>query len=69
MLMTVLENEPGPALDIVLLNAGAAIYVAGITTSLEQGVKKARIAIETGAALNKLHQLAEYSNQGKIFTN
>jgi anthranilate phosphoribosyltransferase len=69
MLMTVLENEPGPALDIVLLNAGAAIYVAGITTSLEQGVKKAKIAIETGAALNKLHQLAEYSNQGKIFTN
>ena len=69
MLMAVLENQPGPAMDTVLLNAGAAIYVAGITTSLEQGVKKAKIAIETGAAMNKLHQLAEYSNQDKIVTN
>ena len=69
MLIAVLENQLGPALDIVLLNAGAAIYVAGITASLEQGVKKAQIAIETGAAMNKLHQLAEYSNQDKVFTN
>ncbi len=69
MLLAVLENQPGPARDIVLLNAGAAIYVAGIADSLAQGIKQAKIAIETGAALNKLHQLIEYSNQDKVFTS
>ena len=68
MLIAVLENQPGPALDIVLLNAGAAIYVAGITSSLEQGIKHAKVAIETGAAMNKLHQLTEYTNRDKILT-
>ena len=63
MLIAVLKNQPGPALDIVLLNAGAAIYVSGIAASLDQGIKQAKIAIETGAALDKLRQLAESSNQ------
>lgn len=64
MLMSVLDNQPGPALDIVLLNAGAAIYVADVAESLAQGLEKARTAIETGAAKAKLRELVKFSNRG-----
>ena len=63
MLLSVLDNQPGPALDIVLLNAGAAIYVAGVAESLQQGVNQARVAVESGAAKAKLRQLVEFTNQ------
>jgi anthranilate phosphoribosyltransferase len=46
------------------MNAGAAIYVAGITTSLQAGIAKAAEVIDNGAALEKLNQLIECSNQG-----
>jgi len=65
MLLSVLDNQPGPALDIVLLNAGAAIYVAGMAEALPQGVNKARKAVKSGAARVKLRQLVEFSNRGK----
>jgi anthranilate phosphoribosyltransferase len=57
ILLAVLDNRPGPARDIVLLNAGAAIYVAGIAKDLWGGVAKAREAIESGAAKAKLDAL------------
>ncbi|SOD40481.1 anthranilate phosphoribosyltransferase [Nitrosovibrio sp. Nv4] len=63
ILMSVLDNQPGPALDVVMLNAGAAIYVAGVAESLKQGVEKARVAIECGAAKAKLLELVEFSNR------
>lgn len=63
MLISVLDNQPGPALDIVLLNAGAAIYVADVAESLAQGLEKARTAIETGAAKAKLRELVEFSSR------
>lgn len=63
MLISVLDNQPGPPLDVVLLNAGAAIYVAGLANSLEQGITKARAAIESGAARAKLRDLIEFSNR------
>lgn len=63
MLISVLDNQPGPPRDVVLLNAGAAIYVAGIADSLAQGVTKARAAIESGAARLKLRDLVEFSNR------
>lgn len=63
MLMAVLNNEPGPAFDVVVLNAGAAIYVAGVAESLEHGLEKARGAIETGAAKAKLMELVEFTNR------
>ncbi|KIO49700.1 anthranilate phosphoribosyltransferase [Nitrosospira sp. NpAV] len=63
MLISVLDNQPGPALDIVLLNAGAAIYVADVAESLAQGLEKARTAIETGAAKAKLRELVELSSR------
>ncbi|HEU4854896.1 MAG TPA: anthranilate phosphoribosyltransferase [Nitrosospira sp.] len=63
MLRAVLNNQPGPPRDIVLLNAGATIYVAGVADSLAQGVEKARAAIESGAAREKLRALVEFSNR------
>jgi anthranilate phosphoribosyltransferase len=57
----VLDNMPGPALDIVLLNAGAAIYVAGIAASFERGIELARAAIAEGKAKEKLDALVQYS--------
>jgi anthranilate phosphoribosyltransferase len=47
----------GPKRDIILANAGAAIYVAGAADSLEAGVEAARESIESGAAAEKLEQL------------
>jgi anthranilate phosphoribosyltransferase len=62
MLLSVLDNQAGAARDIVLLNAGAAIYVAGLAGSLAEGVKQAREVIASGAAKNKLVQLIKISN-------
>lgn len=62
MLLSVLDNKPGAARDIVLLNAGAAIYVAGVSDTLENGVKKAAETIASGAAKEKLRQLVIVSN-------
>ena len=63
MLLGVLDNQPGPARDIVLLNAGAAIYVAGKAESLADGVGKAAGVLSAGAAKDKLQQLAAFSNR------
>lgn len=53
----VLAGEPGPARDIVCLNAGAAIYTAGIAATLKDGIAKAREVIDNGAAQAKLDAL------------
>jgi anthranilate phosphoribosyltransferase len=53
----VLDDTPGPARDIVVLNAGAAIYVAGLAESLKDGVRKADRAIASGEARNRLDRL------------
>lgn len=57
-----LAGEPGPAADIIKLNAGAAIYVAGLAESLQAGVERAAEIISSGAALHKLDALANVSN-------
>lgn len=57
MLRGVLEDQPGPARDIVVLNAGAAIYVAGVTASLAEGMRWADAAIRSGEARNRLDRL------------
>ena len=59
MLKGVLSNVAGPARDIVSLNAGAAIYAANLTDTLENGIKRAVEVIESGLALNKLNALIE----------
>jgi anthranilate phosphoribosyltransferase len=65
MLLGVLDNLPGPARDIVLLNAGAAIYVAGRAQTLAEGIEQARAAIASGDARARLDQLIEFSNRFK----
>jgi anthranilate phosphoribosyltransferase len=57
MVMAVLNGETGAPRDIVLLNAGAAIYVAGIAESLKEGIEKAAEMIDSKAALAKLEAL------------
>ena len=61
MLRGVLANEDNPAADIVALNAGAAIYVAGLADTLEQGVTMAQDAIGSGIAKDKLAELVNMS--------
>ena len=57
MVLEALDNEPGPARDIVALNAGAALYAAGVaSTSIADGLAKAREVIASGAARAKLDQ-------------
>jgi anthranilate phosphoribosyltransferase len=51
MIDDVLANKPGPARDIVVLNAGAGVYVSGLAKSLAQGVELASLAIAEGRAL------------------
>jgi len=62
-LLGVLNNEVGVSRDIVQLNAGAAIYVAGLAATLKEGIAKADQVIASGAAKNKLRQLIQASNQ------
>lgn len=62
MVRSVLNNQQGPARDIVALNSGAAIYIAGIADTHKQGVEKALSIIASGDALNKLNDLVACSN-------
>ncbi|MFN8159674.1 MAG: anthranilate phosphoribosyltransferase [Solirubrobacterales bacterium] len=59
----VLEGEKGPALDLVLLNAGAAICLGGRASGLQEGVAAARAAIESGAAGRVLEELRELTGR------
>jgi anthranilate phosphoribosyltransferase len=61
--MEALRGEPGPACDIVALNAGTALYAAGVAASIAEGLDKARAAIESGAALAKLEQFVQVTRQ------
>ncbi len=61
MIKSVLENQAGSARDIVLLNAGAAIYAANITDTLADGIMKASQVLASGAARAKLEALISYS--------
>jgi anthranilate phosphoribosyltransferase len=63
MLLSVLDNQPNAAHDIVLLNAGAAIYVAGLSDSLANGINTASQVIASGAAKAKLAQLISISQR------
>jgi anthranilate phosphoribosyltransferase len=61
VLRGVLDNQPGPARDIVTLNAGAALYAANVAASIAEGVERARAAIASGAAKAKLAQFVAFS--------
>jgi anthranilate phosphoribosyltransferase len=63
MVQAVLDNEPGPARDIVIFNAGVALYAANVCDSIPAGIAKARAALDSGAAKQKLQQLVELSKK------
>jgi len=64
VIRSVFDGTDGPARDVVLLNAGAAIYVGGEADDLANGVERAREAIDSGAASRLLEQLIQQT--GKI---
>jgi anthranilate phosphoribosyltransferase len=64
IVLDVLDDHAGPARDIVLLNAGAALYAAGVAASIGDGIGKARIALASGAARSKL---ADYIDASQRF--
>ncbi len=60
LLRRVFGGETGPLSDVTALNAGAAIYVAGLAPSLEEGYESARAALASGAASRKLEALVGF---------
>ncbi len=62
VIKSLLENQPGPARDIVQLNAGAALYACGLADTLAEGVTRAGEVIASGEARNKLDALVAVSN-------
>jgi anthranilate phosphoribosyltransferase len=63
MLLGVLDNQAGAPKDIVVLNAGLALYAANVAPSMAEGIALARQAIETGAAKAKLDALIKLSSE------
>jgi anthranilate phosphoribosyltransferase len=59
----IFAGEPGPARDVAVLNAGAAIYVSGSVDTLEQGVRTAEAAIDDGRAAAALEALASLTRE------
>lgn len=62
IMQAVLDNESGPCRDVVVLNAGAAIYIAGLCDDLQTGIQLASETLATGAAKAKLQELVTLSN-------
>ena len=63
IIMGVLEGKKGPARDIVILNAAAAITAGGLASKIEEGIAIAHGAIDSGEALAKLERLKEITNR------
>jgi anthranilate phosphoribosyltransferase len=59
LVRSVLDNEAGPARDIVALNAGVALYAANVVGSMADGVKLALKALASGRAAAKMHEFVE----------
>ena len=63
MLLDALDNKPGLPRDIVVLNAGAALYAADVVESIADGMQVAREAIASGAARAKLDAFVRFTQQ------
>ncbi len=63
ILLGTLENRPGPASDIVALNAGAALYTANLADSVADGILRAREIMASGAARAKLDEFVRYTQK------
>ena len=62
VLLSVLNNQSGPAKEIVILNAGVALYAANVAATMQEGIVLAQKAIESGAAKAKLDALVLLSH-------
>jgi anthranilate phosphoribosyltransferase len=62
-LLEALNNEPGPARDIVILNAGTALYANGSAPAIEAGMEMAREAIASGAARDKMEKFVRATRE------
>ncbi|MBW2983612.1 anthranilate phosphoribosyltransferase [Candidatus Woesearchaeota archaeon] len=66
IILSILKGEEkGPKRDVVLLNAGTALYVAGKADSIQNGIDIAKDSIDSGKALEKLNQLIDWTNKNK----
>jgi len=63
ILTDILSGRPGPCRDIVILNAALAVVCSGLCDTIDQGIEQAKYSIDSGAALDKLHQLIAFSHQ------
>jgi anthranilate phosphoribosyltransferase len=63
MLLSVLDNQPGAARDIVVFNAGVALYAANVAADIRAGIERAREAIASGAAKARLESLVAASKR------
>ncbi len=61
LIRSVLANQPGPAHDVIALNAGAAIYVAGLASSHQAGIERAQALLADGSAAAVLERLAAFT--------
>ena len=61
----IFSGEPGPARDIVVMNAAAAIWLTGRETSLEAAAEQAAEAIDDGRCRERLDQLGQLSHQAE----
>lgn len=61
IILSVLKNEASPALDVVILNAGLAIYTGNKANSIKEGIEIARELLANGSAFTKMQQFCEFS--------
>ncbi|MDR1062504.1 MAG: anthranilate phosphoribosyltransferase [Azoarcus sp.] len=65
MMRAVLDNQPGPARDIVVFNAGVALYAANVAASIADGIDRARATIASGAAKARLDMFVHCNQRFK----
>ena len=63
MMRAVLDNQPGPARDIVAFNSGVALYAANVAESIAEGIARADAVLNSGAAKAKLEEFVRYNQQ------
>ena len=63
VLLGVLDNQAGPAREIVIFNAGVALYTANLVDTIGAGIMRAREIIESGAARAKLDEFVRFTRQ------
>ncbi|MPN07074.1 Anthranilate phosphoribosyltransferase [bioreactor metagenome] len=63
IILKILQGQLGPKRDIVLINAAAALYIAGSVPDLQSGLELAAVSIDSGKAYAKLHDLKNFSHR------